>query len=522
MATTSYDPLHPPRKALSGSEPSSFGYTTIQSRLPVIVSKTVDDIYRTYHSLPDTDPHKGAKEQEAKSIIEAIGALRYELQRDKPFRPLKDNLPDVEEWNRALAEYYATSSWFKASWLFAECYLYRRIKETLALTSHWCDYDPFFEQKQTVFRSSQKAVVAIAARLMSPSNNNNSDTGDKEQAKSLSALDVLVSQGPDSKGTREAFLELSQVCLWGNATDLSLLDNPDLAKVEELQRRMLGSSSSPGSQSHSQASSKNSSSLDLDKQAQEEANVQQPRQEGETSELEKHAEKILQNDTELLWDKVKNMRNGRVDFILDNAGFELYVDLVFADFLLRAGFASTVVFHAKRIPWFVSDVMPFDFQWTLDQLHKAGTSDPFFNLEDSTEQQALKDLGQKWQSYVDQGIWKVTSHDFWTSCYAFYHLPTHSSAQDLFNDMKQSDLWIFKGDLNYRKLVYDCHWPTTTPFQEAIGPLGSREDVPSVVSFRTCKADVVVGLKPGVGEKMDTIDKNWMVNGEYAVISFKP
>jgi hypothetical protein len=152
---------------------------------------------------------------------------------------------------------------------------------------------------------------------MSPSNNSDSDTGDKEQARSLSALDVLVSQGPDSKGTREAFLELSQVCLWGNATDLSLLDNPDLAKVEELQRRMLGSSSSsPGSQ----ASSKNSSSLDLDKQVQEEANVQQPRQEGETSELEKHAEKILQNDTELLWEKVKNMRNGRVDFILDNAG----------------------------------------------------------------------------------------------------------------------------------------------------------------------------------------------------------
>jgi hypothetical protein len=198
------------------------------------------------------------------------------------------------------------------------------------------------------------------------------------------------------------------------------------------------------------------------------------------------------------------------------------VDLVFADFLVRAGFASTVVFHSKRIPWFVSDVIPFDFQWTLDQLHKAGTSDPFFKLEDPTEQQALKDLGQKWQSYVDQGIWKVTSHDFWTSCYAFYHLPTHPSAQDLFNDMKQSDLWISKGDLNYRKLVYDCQWPTTTPFQEAVGPLGSREDVPSIVSFRTCKADVVVGLKPGVGEKMDTIDKNWMVNGEYAVISFKP
>ncbi len=63
---------------------------------------------------------------------------------------------------------------------------------------------------------------------------------------------------------------------------------------------------------------------------------------------------------------------------------------------------------------------------------------------------------------------------------------------------------------------------TRTPFQEAIGPLGSREDVPSLVSFRTCKADVVVGLKAGVEEKMNTVAKEWMVNGEYAVISFKP
>lgn len=154
---------------------------------------------------------------------------------------------------------------------------------------------------------------------MSPSNSNinTNSTGDNEQqAKSLSALDVLVSQGPESKGTQEAFYELTQVCLWGNATDLSLLDNPDLAKVEELQRRMINSSSSPSSRSPSQVSSKNSSSISLDNQVQE-ATTQG---EGEVSELEKHAEKILQDDTELLWERVKTMRNGRVDIILDNAG----------------------------------------------------------------------------------------------------------------------------------------------------------------------------------------------------------
>ncbi|KAG0328965.1 hypothetical protein BGZ99_003829 [Dissophora globulifera] len=536
MSATHFDPAHPPRKALSGADTSSFGYATLHSRLPVIVSKVVDDVYRSYHGSKDTDPDKQEKDIEAKQIIEAIGGLRYELQRDKPFRPLKDNLPDVVEWNQALADHYPGSSWYKASWLFSECYLYRRIREAFALTQHWRDYDPFFDQKQSVFKASQKAVVAIAVQLMSPVNQSrdSSETAStkEQQVNQLSSIDVLVSQGPDSKGTREAFFELTQVCLWGNATDLSLLDNPDLAKVEELQRRMMVSGgsgvSSPASSSTPISGSRNASSVSLDKQSSEIQHQDAQGQEQEMSELDKHAEFILQNDTALLWEKVKTMRNGRVDFILDNAGFELYVDLVFADYLIRAGFASEIVFHAKRIPWFVSDVMPFDFQWTLDQLYKpTGNSNTdgspafFFNPSKPEEQQALENLGQKWQSYVDRGIWKVTSHDFWTSCYAFYHLPTHNSAQDLFADMSKSDLWIFKGDLNYRKLVYDCQWPTTTPFAEAIGPLGSRADVPSLVSFRTCKADVVVGLKEGVEERVEKVAKNWMVGGEYAVISFK-
>lgn len=177
------------------------------------------------------------------------------------------------------------------------------------MTEHWKDYDPFFEQKQTVFRSSQKAVVAIAVRLMSPAHtDNNNEEKDKSKyqvIKSLSALDVLVSQGPDSKGTAEAFFELLQVCLWGNATDLSLLDNPDLAKVEELQRRMMMDNSSAPSPNADQG------------QDSAEGNHQQQKP---PSELEKHAEKIIQNDSELLWDKVKTLRGGRVDIILDNAG----------------------------------------------------------------------------------------------------------------------------------------------------------------------------------------------------------
>jgi hypothetical protein len=85
---------------------------------------------------------------------------------------------------------------------------------------------------------------------------------------------------------------------------------------------------------------------------------------------------ILGNHLNQLWECVKTIRaktGGRVDFILDNAGFELYCDCVYgarinvyflrelnfypyaADFLIQSGLATQIRFHGKRFAWFVSD-----------------------------------------------------------------------------------------------------------------------------------------------------------------------
>lgn len=49
-----------------------------------------------------------------------------------------------------------------------------------------------------------------------------------------------------------------------------------------------------------------------------------------------------------------------------------------------------------------------------------------------------------------------------------------SEAPDLFLYLSDSDLVFFKGDLNHRKLTYDCHAPPTTPFDVRCTPLGRR------------------------------------------------
>ena len=46
-----------------------------------------------------------------------------------------------------------------------------------------------------------------------------------------------------------------------------------------------------------------------------------------------------------------------------SVGFELYCDLVYADWLIQSGTCSKVIFHGKKIPWFVSDVTKKDWDW---------------------------------------------------------------------------------------------------------------------------------------------------------------
>lgn len=79
------------------------------------------------------------------------------------------------------------------------------------------------------------------------------------------------------------------------------------------------------------------------------------------------------------------------DIVLDNAGFELFNDLIFADYLVTFGLANKIVFHVKKIPWFVSDVTPRDFE-----MH--------FQLYESTiEGEHATKIKDSWVDYVRTG-----------------------------------------------------------------------------------------------------------------------
>ncbi|CAG8676231.1 9838_t:CDS:2 [Cetraspora pellucida] len=448
----SVNPANPPRPALIATDKDSFAYITTVERWPVIVTKIVDEVYKSRHSL---DLSEVDKLKEGKEIIDSIGGLKYQMQRKKPLIPIEDDgKSDIGTWTHVFNTYFKDENWYSATWLFVECYLYRRIHSIFARTKHWKDYDPFFRQKEVAFKASFIAVIEIAKYI-----------------DELIYIPKLPADNEKIDVGRIIFHELVQISLWGNSTDLSLLtnlSNDDFKKLQDLGTKRL-------------------------------------------KELEKN---ILANDLEKAWNYVSENSNARIDIILDNAGFEFYVDLVLSDWLIQSGYAKEIHLHAKKFPWFVSDTTLNDFNWLFQTLQ----SEDFFSSASEMERSFLKKLSNRLQSYIANYRLILTSDCFWTSPYAYWHLA--EQAPDLYADLCTSNLVIFKGDLNYRKLIYDCKWKTTTPFNEAIGPLSSIKGSPSILALRTMKADVVVGLEEGIEERLSSNESDWMYSGKYAVIQF--
>ena len=191
----------------------------------------------------------------------------------------------------------------------------------------------------------------------------------------------------------------------------------------------------------------------------------------------------------------------RVDIILDNAGFEVVTDLCLAEFLLSAKLATSIHFHGKAFPWFVSDVTQGDFDFSQQHFM-------------SCNSMAMDFFVKRWKSRLDDKSWTYQASEFWTMPFPYCDMEKRNPI--LHKDLSSSSLLIFKGDLNYRKLTSDRSWVPSTPFKESLQGFGPAP----ICSLRTLKADVVTGLKEGQAEEVQASDKDWMVNGNWAVISF--
>ncbi|KZS93386.1 DUF89-domain-containing protein [Sistotremastrum niveocremeum HHB9708] len=451
------DPNNPPWPAYRGYHEYSFAYATMGHRLPTILGKAIEDTIRTLNDQSAED-----KVVDLVKCVERMDDLMSDLSGNQKLRPIiDDGEGDIPLWNKEIAKYFQGKDFMNAPWLFAEAYKYRRLHECFSISQYWKDYDVFFRQKCDTFSRSSDAVFELSTRFVEPFTHANH-----------------LSDGDKLEKERLMFLELTQVCLWGNSTDLSLLINMTEDQIKSLQ--------STGGE-HLAATEKN----------------------------------ILGNHMSRLWETIKDIKEtrgrsgagGRIDFVLDNAGFELYCDCVYADFLIQSGIASQVRFHGKRFAWFVSDVTRKDWEWLLNSM----VYGQLFPKATDAELESLRRLGRRWKQYEKEGKWVYEQHAFWCTGYTYWDL--HTEAPDLFLHLSQSDLVIFKGDLNHRKLTYDCAAPASTPFDVAIGPMATFPGAPRVASLRTIKSDVVVGFESdAIAEQLDQDEAGWKISGKYAVV----
>jgi len=186
-----------------------------------------------------------------------------------------------------------------------------------------------------------------------------------------------------------------------------------------------------------------------------------------------------------------------VAFINDNVGADSLFDLALADFLLTQGWAQHVVFYLKNQPFFVSDAMPEDIRLIIRQLQAA-------------EDPAIAALGDRLHQAILPTSYSLllTTDPFWTSCLSFWELPPTLHA-----GLSRADLIILKGDVNYRRLLDDRHWPHHTPIAHADAAFPRP-----YLLLRTLKGEIMVGLQPGQAESLTAEDPTWLINGKRGIV----
>lgn len=265
----------------------------------------------------------------------------------------------------------------------------------------------------STFKSSRPAVLELAAKYKDIMEKLHGSSAAPKSAEEMEQAEELL------------FTEMCEICLWGNATDLSLLTSLTYEDIQKLQ----------GSDAR-KASEKN----------------------------------IIANDLPAAFEVLRNARTAnpkqerRVDIVLDNAGFELFVDLILAGYLLGANLATHIVLHPKRIPWFVSDVVLADFMSLLNALADPQSfystlSDDEKHAEKTPQPLSEKEVGQlcflfeNWSGLHAEGQLVIRPNQFWTQAGSYWRLP--KTQPSLYKDLQESELVVFKGDLNYRKLTGD-------------------------------------------------------------------
>lgn len=211
------------------------------------------------------------------------------------------------------------------------------------------------------------------------------------------------------------------------------------------------------------------------------------------------SKELLIDHSEEVWRLCQRGALRLVDWITDNCGLELLSDLGMADVMLTEGWVGKIRMHLKPQPYFVSDAMPVDALTTIEALSHHTDPD-------------LTSLGNRLQEHFQRGDLVLGTDPFWATCLHLTQMPERLRAT-----LAEGDLIILKGDVNYRRLLEDRHWPPDTSLEAITAYMPTR-----FLVLRTLKAELIVGLPPGLAECLQRKDPHFLTSGSYALVHLVP
>ncbi|MGP9023100.1 damage-control phosphatase ARMT1 family protein [Streptomyces sp. BR1] len=206
---------------------------------------------------------------------------------------------------------------------------------------------------------------------------------------------------------------------------------------------------------------------------------------------------LVADDSTVLWQLLPAGAQSTVAVVADNAGRELIPDLILIDHLLEHRHADQVVLHVKPYPYYVSDAMASDVVDCLRRLTHAPA-------------EAGRIGARLWQAMAT-GRLEIRTHSFYCA-----PLPYEEMPEDLRQEFEAATLTIFKGDLNYRRLVGDRMWNATAPFADLTAYFPG-----AVAALRTLKSDVIAGLEQGALEALERSGSAWRTSGTHALLQVR-